>query len=92
VRVGLVADIPDQAVPGRVEDVVQGDGQLDHPQAGAKVPATLPHAVEQELTQFVGQRDQLGFAQAAQLSRRGRAVEQRRDGALAGDLVERLRH
>ena len=29
VRVALVADVPDEEVPGRVEDVVEGDRQLD---------------------------------------------------------------
>ena len=33
VRIGLVADIPDQPVARRVEDVMQRDGQLDHAQA-----------------------------------------------------------
>ena len=39
VRIGLVADVPDQAVLRRVEDVVQRDGQLDHAQAGAEMAA-----------------------------------------------------
>jgi hypothetical protein len=30
VRIGLVADIPDQPVARRVEDMVQRDGELDH--------------------------------------------------------------
>ena len=36
--VGLVAHIPDQAVIRGVEDIVQGDGELHHPQGGAQVP------------------------------------------------------
>ena len=39
VRVGLVADVPDQPVPGRVEHVVQRHRELDHAQPGAEVPA-----------------------------------------------------
>ena len=39
VRVGLVADVPDQPVVRRVEHVVQGHGQLDHAQPGAEMPA-----------------------------------------------------
>jgi len=31
VGVGLVADVPDQAIAGRVEYVVNSDRQLDHP-------------------------------------------------------------
>ncbi len=33
VRIGLVADVPDQPVARRVEDVVQRDGQLDDAEA-----------------------------------------------------------
>ena len=39
VRIGLVADIPDQPVVRRVEDVVQRDRQLDDAEAGAEMAA-----------------------------------------------------
>ena len=39
VRVGLVADVPDQPVARRVEDVVQRDRQLDHAEPGAEMAA-----------------------------------------------------
>ena len=39
VRIGLVADVPDQAVVGRVEDVVERDRELDRAEAGGEVPA-----------------------------------------------------
>jgi hypothetical protein len=39
VCVGLVADVPDQAIPRRVEDVVQGGRDLDRAQAGGQVSA-----------------------------------------------------
>ena len=38
VRIGLVADVPDQPVARGVEDPVQGDGQLDDAKAGARWP------------------------------------------------------
>ena len=38
VRIGLVADVPDEAVAGRIEDVMQADGQLDDAEAGPDVP------------------------------------------------------
>ena len=41
VGVALVADVPDELVPGRVEDVVQGQGQLDHPEVRGEVAAVL---------------------------------------------------
>ena len=92
VRVGLVADVPHQAVIGGVEDVMQGDGQLDHAEAGTEVPAALANAVEQVLAQFVSEGFQVRFGQAAQFVGRVGAVEQRRQRALAGDLVESGRH
>ena len=38
VRIGLVADVPDQAVARRVEDVMDGGGQFDDAEAGAEWP------------------------------------------------------
>ncbi|MCY1506006.1 hypothetical protein D9M68_402400 [compost metagenome] len=92
VRVGLVAHVPDQPVVRRVVDVVQGDGQFHHAEAGTEMPAGLADGVKEVLAQFVGQGFQLRVAKPAQLVRRRRAVEQGRDGAFAGDLVERRGH
>ena len=39
VRIGLMADIPDQPVARRVEHVVQRDGQLDDAEPGAEMAA-----------------------------------------------------
>ena len=39
VRIGLVADIPDQPVFGRVEDIVDRHGQFDHAKARTQMPA-----------------------------------------------------
>ena len=39
VRIALVADVPDQDVLRRLEDVMQGHRQLDHAEAGAEVAA-----------------------------------------------------
>ena len=69
VRVGLMADIPDQAVIGGVENVMQGKGQLDRPQIGAQVPAGARYAVQQEGAQFARQFSQPGPWQSAQLGR-----------------------
>ena len=60
VGVGLVADVPHQAVIRRIQDVMQGHGQLDHAQAGAEVSAGTADAVQQIGTQLVGQLAQLG--------------------------------
>ena len=39
VRIGLMADVPDQAVGGRVEDMVQGDRQFDDAETRAEMAA-----------------------------------------------------
>ncbi len=44
VRIGLVADIPDQPVVRRVEHVVQRHGQLDRAQIGGKMTAVSAQA------------------------------------------------
>ena len=56
VRVGLVADVPHQAVVGGVEDVVQRDRQLDRAEVARQVAAGLRHALQHELAQLDGQR------------------------------------
>ncbi|MNC42518.1 hypothetical protein D3C81_1507440 [compost metagenome] len=92
VRVGLVADVPHQTVAGRVVDMVQGDGQLDHAKTGAEMPTGACHGVEHVLAQLVGQGLQLAFAEGAQRGGAVDAVEQGRVGPLAGKLVQRLGH
>ena len=46
VRVGLVADVPEDLVAGRVEQAVQGDGQLAGAEVGAEVAADLTDRVD----------------------------------------------
>ena len=76
VRIGLMADVPDQPVGGRVEDGVQRYGQFDHAQAGAEMAAGLGHRVDGLETQFVGQLPELLRRQVLHVARqlgRGRA-------------------
>ena len=53
VRIGLMADIPDQAVIRRVEHVVQGDRQFHRAQIGGKVTAGLAHGLDQKIPQLL---------------------------------------
>ena len=53
VGVGLVADVPDNLVGGGVEDVVQGDGQLDSAQACRKVATRNADGLDQILPQII---------------------------------------
>ena len=55
VRISLVADVPDQPVGRRVEDMVQRDGQFDHAEPGAEMAAGLGDRVDGLGAQFIGQ-------------------------------------
>ena len=59
VRIGLVADVPDQLVVRRVEDVVQRHRQFDDAEAGAEMAAGLGDGVDRLGAQLVGQLPQL---------------------------------
>ena len=60
-RIGLVPDIPDQAVVRRVEDVMQPDGQLDDAETGAEMAAGDRNGVDQFRAQFVRDLLQVGL-------------------------------
>ena len=76
VRIALVADVPDQDVLGRLEHMVQGDGQLDHAEAGAQVAAGDGHRVDGLGAQLVRQLTQLGDVEAAHVGGDVNCVEQ----------------
>ena len=67
VRIGLMADVPDDAVARRVEQVVQRDGQLDHAEAGAEMAAGDRHRVDRLLAQLVGELAQLRLVETAEV-------------------------
>jgi hypothetical protein len=75
VRIALVADIPDQLVARRIENVMQGDRQLDDPQARAQVAPGDRNRVDHLLAQFVGNLAQVAFLQFAQIFRSGDGVQ-----------------
>jgi hypothetical protein len=53
VPIGLVADVPNDAVIRGIEDVVEGDGQFGHPEAASKVPALAGDHFEDEVPDLV---------------------------------------
>ena len=59
VRIGLMADVPDQPVMRRVEHVMQCDGEFHGAEVGTQVAAGPGHAVKHVGTQFVGNSRQL---------------------------------
>lgn len=69
VDVALVAGVPEDLVLRGVEHPVQGDGQLDHTEVGAEVPAGLGDGVHEERPDLVGQLVQLFRGEPVQISR-----------------------
>ncbi len=67
VTVGLMAYIPHQLVVGRIENVVQGHGELHYPQAGSKMAAIDRYIVDDELPKFVTDLREQGTVQLAQI-------------------------
>ena len=59
VPVGLVADIPDELVLRRIEDVVHGNCQFDDTQAGAEVATRLRDFVDNVSAQLLAQLAEL---------------------------------
>ena len=80
VGVGLVTDVPDQAVVWRFEDMMQGDGEFDRTEVRREVPTGAGDRVDEEGTQFVGQLRQLSAVERAHLCRIADGIEQRITG------------
>jgi len=77
VRVGLVADVPDDAVTRRIEDVVECGGQFDHAETCTEVAASDGHCVDGLLAQLVGDLTNLLDLELAQIFRCPDRIEQR---------------
>ena len=78
VRVGLVPDVPDDAVTGGIEDPVQGNGQLDRAERCPQVATVASDDVDQFLADFACQRGKLGQRQSLEVGGRRDHVQQRR--------------
>ncbi len=69
VRIGLVANVPDEAVFGCVEHIVQRDRQFDHAEPGAEMTAGDRDGIDRFLAQLIGKLAQLAFLQPAKVAR-----------------------
>ena len=70
VRVRLVADVPHEPVVGRVEDIMQRDGEFDCAEPGGEVTAHLAHCVDEVPAQLAGHVRQLALRNRTQVGRR----------------------
>lgn len=59
VRIGLMTDVPDDAVVRRPEHVVQRNGQLDRAKPRGEMTAARRDGIDQVCAQLVGERSQL---------------------------------
>ena len=73
-----MADIPDQPVVRRVEDMVQGNGELDHAKPSAEMATGDRDRVDQLLPELARQLLQLAVLKRAQIRRSINAVKQGR--------------
>ena len=83
VGVGLMADVPDDAVGRGVEYVVERHGQLDDAEPGSEMTAGHRNRADRLGAKFFGEPRELALAQPAQVGGRGDLIQQRR---------RRLRH
>src|SRR5690606_14347797 len=61
VGIGLMADVPYDAVFRRVEDVVERDGEFDDAETGAEMTACLRHRIDHFRPQLVRDLLQVSF-------------------------------
>ena len=69
VGIGLVTDIPDHLVAVEVEGLIEGEGELHHPQARPEVTAAGGDHLEVLLTDLAGDRLEFRGTQTVQLIR-----------------------
>src|ERR1700676_4497000 len=67
VRIGLMADVPNEPVGRRIEHVVQRDGQLDDAEPGAEMAAGDGDRVDRLAPQFVCDLPQLTRFEASEV-------------------------
>lgn len=75
VRIGLVADIPDQFIVWRVEDSMNGDSEFDNAEARAEMAAGFGDGVDRFGAEVIGQNFKLGIGQGFHVGRDMHPVE-----------------
>ena len=72
-----MADVPDELVLGGVEDIVHGDGQLNHSQTGAQMASGLRDLMHDVGAQLLAQLAQLLHVEVLHVDGKVDGVEQR---------------
>src|SRR5579863_4731517 len=73
-----MADVPDDLIRRRIEDVVERHGQLDDAQPGAEMAPRDRDRIDQLLAEFFRQLRQIRLRQLAKVSRKLYLIKQRR--------------
>lgn len=76
VRISLMASVPDEIVSGGIEDIVEGDGQLDSSEVGGEVAAGMRYVLDKEVTQLIAELRERFARESAQVGGGGDAGEQ----------------
>ena len=76
-RIGLMADVPDQPVGGRVEQIMQRDSELDHAEPRAEMAAGHRDGADRFLPELVGELGELILGEKLEVRRSVDQVEQR---------------
>src|SRR4029078_3176451 len=82
-----MAAVPGDRVSGGVEKVVQGDRELDHAEAGAKVPARDGDRVGGLGPQFVGDMTQLPLLEPPDVAGGMDVIEEGRLGRYGRQMI-----
>ena len=67
VRIGLMADVPDQPIIRRVEHVVQRDRQFDDAKAGTQMATRYRDSADSLVAQFIGNFLKIFFVDATKI-------------------------
>ena len=91
VRIGLMADVPDQPVARRIEDIMQRHRQLDHAEPRPEMAAGDRNRSDRLGAQFVGDLLQSRWRQRPQILWGSDPLEERKVGSLCHLSVPLLR-
>ena len=86
VGIGLVTHVPDDPILVEVKGLVERQGELDHPEAGAEVTAAGGHGFEMLLADLPGDRFEFRGAETVQLVGMAQLAEMHALGSPAGRI------
>ena len=78
-RIALVADVKEQAIPAEIKDVVHGDGQLDHAEIRGQVATGDGDLIANGLADVGRDLRELGNGELAEVGGRLEGFEERHE-------------